>query len=159
MRYTLAKNGNHEVSPNVMRVISREHDLGLHLTQTYHDFAGRVRESGRRLHEELQRLAAEGKDVVAFGATSKSTTVFNYSNVGPDLIRVIFDNTVSKQGRLSPGAHIPVVPDTDFLDSGADITFLGAWNHKAEILPRNQAFTERGGRWLTHVPEVMFVDD
>lgn len=158
MRYTLAKAGNRSVSSAVGDVISRERVMGMHLTQTYHDFAGRVAESGRRLHEELERLSAGGTDVVAFGATSKSTTVYNYSNVGPDLIRVIFDNTPSKQGRLSPGVHIPVVSDTGFLDSGADVAFLGAWNHKAEILQHNRAFAERGGRWLTHVPEVALID-
>ena len=158
MRYTLAKNGHRRVSPAVNDIIGRERAMGMHMTQTYLDFAGRVVESGRRLHEELERLAAEGTDVVAFGATSKSTTVYNYSKVGPELIRVIFDNTPSKQGRLSPGVHIPVVPDTSFLDSGADVAFLGAWNHKAEILHHNRAFTARGGRWLTHVPEVAFVN-
>lgn len=158
MRYTLAKTGSRAVAEGVGRVISRERDMGMHLMQTYHDFAGRVAESGRRLHEELERLSGRGTDVVAFGATSKSTTVYNYSNVGPDLIRVIFDNTPSKQGRLSPGVHIPVVSDTGFLDSGADVAFLGAWNHKAEILQYNRAFAERGGRWLTHVPEVALID-
>jgi SAM-dependent methyltransferase len=157
MRYTLAKSGSREMSEAVESVIRREYDMGMHLTQTYHDFARRVAESGRRLNEVLQQLAAEGTNIVAFGATSKSTTVYNYSNIGPDLIREIFDNTPSKQGLLSPGVHIPVVPDTGFLDSGADVAFLGAWNHKAEILTHNSAFTQRGGRWLTHVPEVALV--
>lgn len=159
MRYTLANTGNRVVSAAVGDVIGRERVMGMHLTQTYDDFAGRIAESGRRLHDELERLAAEGTDVVAFGATSKSTTVYNYSNVGPELIRVIFDNTPSKQGRLSPGVHIPVVPDTGFLDSGANVAFLGAWNHKAEILQHSRTFAEGGGRWLTHVPEVAFVNE
>lgn len=159
MRYTLAKNGHREPSSSVGAVISRERAMGMHLTQTYLKFAERVAESGRRLHRELERLAAEDVDVVAFGATSKSTTVYNYSNVGPELIRVIFDNTPSKQGRLSPGVHIPVVSDIGFPDSGADVAFLGAWNHREEILNHNRTFTERGGRWLTHVPKVTFVDE
>jgi methylation protein EvaC len=158
MRYTLVKSGNRAVSTAVGDVISWERSVGMHRTQTYHEFAARVAESGRRLHEELERFAAAGTDVVAFGATSKSTTVYNYSKVGPEHIRVIFDNTSSKQGRLSPGVHIPVVPDPGFLESGADVAFLGAWNHRAEILEHNRAFTERGGRWLTHVPEVVLVD-
>jgi len=158
MRYTLAKRGKREVCASVGDTVSHERARGMHLTQTYLDFSSRVAESGRQLHEELERLAATGTDVVAFGATSKSTTVYNYSNVGPELIRVIFDNTPSKQGRLSPGVHIPVVSDTGFLESGADVAFLGAWNHKAEILQHNRTFTERGGRWLTHVPEVALVD-
>lgn len=158
MRYTLSKSGMREASSSVTDIIHRELALGMHLTQTYHEFAERVAESGRRLHEELERLSAQGTEVVAFGASSKSTTVYNYSGVGSDFISAIFDNTPSKQGRLSPGVHIPVIPDTGFLDSGANVAFLGAWNHKAEILRSNRAFTERGGRWLTHVPEVSYVD-
>lgn len=159
MRYTLAKSGSKPVSSRVSDVLRTELEMGMHQTQTYIDFAERVANSGHRLHEKVVRLAEKGNKIVAFGATSKSTTVFNFSNVGPELIQAIYDNTPSKQGRLSPGVHIPVVPDTGFLDSGADVAFLGAWNHKTEIFQQYGAFTERGGRWLTHVPKVSFVDD
>jgi len=158
MRYTLARHGSREVAVSVANIISRELAMGMHRTNTYQGFAGRVAKSGRRLQEELVRLAANGTDVVGFGATSKSTTVYNYAKVGPELIRAIFDNTPSKQGRVSPGVHIPVFPDTEFTHADADVAFLGAWNHKIEILRLHRAFTERGGRWLTHVPEVKFLN-
>ncbi len=55
-------------------------------------------------------LKAQGKRVVGYGATSKSTTVTNYCGITPDLVEFISDTTPIKQGKFSPGQHIPVVP-------------------------------------------------
>ena len=43
-----------------------------------------------------------------YGATSKSTTIFNYCNIGLDLIDYITDTTPTKKNKLSPGKHIPI---------------------------------------------------
>jgi len=158
MRYTLAKSRSRSPGATVMERLAWERHLGLDRTETYLRFAERVAQSGQRLRDFLASLVAEGLDVVAYGATSKSTTVYNYSRIDTDLIRCIYDNTPSKQGRVSPGVHIPVYAEEGFADSGADVAYLGAWNHANEITTRNSFFTERGGRWLTHVPEVSLIE-
>ena len=58
----------------------------------------------------FDRILHNGKKIMCIGATAKSTTVFNYCGIGPDLIDVITDTTEAKQGMFSPGVHIPVVP-------------------------------------------------
>ena len=59
--------------------------------------------------------AVQGKRVVGYGATSKSTTVTNYCGITPDHVEFISDTTPIKQGKLSPGAHIPVRPYAEFV--------------------------------------------
>ena len=102
-------------------------------------------------------LKNSGKKIVSYGATSKSTTVFNYCGLGPDLIDCIVDTTTDKQGKLSPGMHIPVVSPDDGFDSTVDVAFLGAWNYEKEILAKEQKFIEDGGKFITHVPFVRVV--
>ena len=63
----------------------------------------------------MKRLRREGKRVVGYGATSKSTTVTNYCGITPDHVEFISDTTPIKQGKLSPGAHIPVKPYAEFV--------------------------------------------
>ena len=158
MRYTLAKFGRRAPAPVVADVLALERAQGLDRTSTFHEFAVRVEGSGRQLRRELEDLKRGGRAIAAYGATSKSTTIYNYAGIGPDLIDFICDNTPAKIGRLSPGVHIPIVAEVKFRTDTPDVAFLAAWNHAAEVRERNPLFEAQGGRWLTHVPRVQFLD-
>ncbi len=73
----------------------------------------------------LEVLRGEGKRVVGYGATSKSTTVTNYCGITPQHVEFISDTTPIKQGKLSPGAHIPVAP-AEFTRAYPDYALLFA---------------------------------
>jgi methylation protein EvaC len=92
--------------------------------------------------------------VAGYAATSKSTTVLNYCGIGPDLIEYICDTTPIKQGKLSPGVHIPVVPYETFKNNLPDYALLLAWNHAEEIMAKEKDYMAAGGKWIVHVPEV-----
>jgi methylation protein EvaC len=55
---------------------------------------------------------------------------------------------------LSPGAHIPVRPYSEFERAYPEYALLFAWNHAAEIREKEQAFIAGGGRWIVYVPDV-----
>jgi methylation protein EvaC len=80
--------------------------------------------------------------------------VTNFCGIGPDLIEFISDTTPGKQGRFSPGMHIPVVPYERFSERHPDYALLFAWNHAAEIVEKERAFREGGGRFIVYVPGV-----
>jgi len=112
------------------------------------------------LVELLVKLKNDGKRIMSIGATSKSTTVFNYCGIGAapwqtDLIEVITDTTPDKQGLVAPGSHIPVVDRESVNLNDYDYVFLGAWNFKEVIADKEREFVENGGQFITHVPEVM----
>lgn len=157
MRYTLGKSGRHDPKPIVGEILAAEIAQGLHQTCTYHEFAVRVAESGRQLREALEALKRDGRTIAAYGATSKSTTIYNFAGIGADHIDFICDNTPIKIGKLSPGVHIPIVEEEYFRTYSPDVAFLAAWNHEREIREHNVAFETGGGRWLTHVPKVRFL--
>ena len=158
MRYTLAKTGRHAISPKVQIILDRELAQGLDKTDTFVQFALRVKESGESLRSKMQHLRSQGKTIAAYGATSKSTTIYNYAGIGPDLIDYICDNTALKQGKFSPGVHIPILAEERFRSRPPEYGFLAAWNHEKEIRQHNKTFEDTGGRWITHVPEVHILD-
>ena len=106
----------------------------------------------------LRSLKAQGKRVVGYGATSKSTTITNYCGITPDLVEFISDTTPIKQGTFSPGAHIPVRPDEEFGRKYPDYALLFAWNHAKEIMENEKAFRASGGKWIVYVPQVAILD-
>ena len=82
---------------------------------------------------------------------TKSTTILNYCDIGPNIIDYICDTTKEKIGKFSPGMHIPIVSVENFRKDDAEIVYLFAWNHKDEILKKESVFTEKKREWISHV--------
>jgi methylation protein EvaC len=157
MRYILAPKGSHRVSPCVAEQFEKERAQGLDKAETYRRFRSNCENSRDRLMQTLETLRRDGKRVVGYGATSKSTTVTNYCGITPEHVEFISDTTPIKQGKLSPGAHIPVRAYDVFKRCYPDFALLFAWNHAAEIREKEQAFIAAGGRWIVYVPDVGIV--
>ncbi len=155
MRYILSHVGAYPISENVKRQLRIEEDLQLSNPATYKKFASNVENSRNDLVNLLKKIKAEGKRVVGYGATSKSTTVLNYCGIGPDLIEFISDTTPIKQGKFTPGTHIPVKAYENFKAKYPEYTLLFAWNHREEIMAKESTYTkDLNGKWITYVPEV-----
>lgn len=144
------------IDPSVYHNIQFELTLGLDNIETFHKFARRVEQSKLDLIELLNTCKRLGKKVISYGATSKSTTVFNYCGITSDLIEYVIDTTPEKIGKLTPGSHIPI-RSSEGIDKDVDIVYLGAWNFADEIMKKEAAFINRGGRFITHVPLVKFI--
>ena len=147
------------VSPRVAELTARETELGLDKPETFDAFRTACEESRDGLVKLLRQLNAEGKRVVGYGATSKSTTVMNYCGIGPDDIAFISDTTPIKQGKLTPGTNIPVRPYEEFAADYPDYAVLFAWNHKAEIFANEGDYVAAGGKWITFVPRVEVITE
>jgi methylation protein EvaC len=154
MRYVLAHQGAHPVKDSVARLVASEKEQGLDRLVTFEQFRINVEQSRTNLVKLLKDLKAQGKKVAGYGATSKSTTILNYCGIGPELIEYISDTTPIKQGKFTPGMHIPVVPYQAFKDNPPDYAVLFAWNHAEEIMAKESEFMAAGGKWIVHVPDV-----
>tara|TARA_R110000824_G_scaffold120991_6_gene276831 strand:- start:1285 stop:2478 length:1194 start_codon:yes stop_codon:yes gene_type:complete len=138
--------------------ITYEKLLGLDNIAVFDKFSSRVAQSKQDLLDVLYRCKENDQKVISYGATSKSTTVFNYCGIDDNLISYITDTTPEKQGKLAPGSHIPVVaPKDNSIADDVNYVFLGAWNFVDEISKKEKAFIDRGGKFITHVPLVRFV--
>jgi methylation protein EvaC len=157
VRYTIARVGARKPTANVARLLDEEDARGLTDPANLSKFAsavGRVRDDLLAL---LRRLRDEGKRVVAYGATAKSATVTNFCGIGTDLVAWVCDSTPAKQGRLTPGVHLPVRPAEDFAADYPDYALLFAWNHATEIMTKERGFRDADGLWILYVPEVRTV--
>lgn len=154
VRYTLALAGARKPAPEVGELLEREREQRLADPATVAAFGARVHRIRTDLVALLTKLKAEAKRVVGYGATAKSATVTNFCGIGPDLVEFVSDTTPAKQGRLSPGTHIPVRDAAAFAEAAPDYALLFAWNHAAEIMAKEQAFRDAGGKWIRYLPEV-----
>lgn len=154
MRYVIAHEGARSVSENVHNQLEKEKKMGLHKPETYDMFRRNCAHSRDKLMALLNDIRSRAKSIVGYAATSKSTTIINYCGITTDHLDYICDTTPIKQGKYSPGAHIPIRPYEDFLDNYPDYALLFAYNHSKEIMAKEQKFIQQKGKWITYVPEV-----
>lgn len=154
MRYVIAHKGVRSVSMRTRQQFKKEKELGLNKQETYYKFRKNCEKSKANLVGLLHKLKKDGKRVVGYAATSKSTTVTNYCGITPDFIEFISDTTPIKQGKFSPGVHIPVRKYEEFAEKYPDYALLFGWNHAQEIMINEQRFIQSGGKWIVYVPKV-----
>ena len=154
IRYTVARQGRRRPTAAVEEFLTAERERGLTHPDTFARFAGAVREIRDDLLTVLREIRALGRTVVGYGATAKSATTTNFCGLGPELVPFVCDSTPGKQGKLMPGSHIPVRPPSAFADPYPDYALLFAWNHAEEIMAKERAFRESGGKWILYVPDV-----
>ncbi|MBG0813174.1 class I SAM-dependent methyltransferase [Planomonospora sp. ID82291] len=157
VRYTLARRGARTPAPAVAGLLAAEEAAALCDPATLRGFAARVAHNRDRLVTLLGALREEGARVYGYGATAKSATVLTYCGIGPELVSLVTDTTPAKQGRLTPGSHIPVRGPEAFADPYPDYALLLAWNHAEEIMAKEAGFGRAGGTWILYVPEVHLV--
>lgn len=145
--------GPHARNPRVDELIANERSRGLHTLAPYREFARRVEEVKGRTRSFLESLKREGKRVAGYGAAAKGNVFLNYCQIGPDFIEFVADRSPHKQGRLTPGMHIPIVHPEEILRRTPDVLIIFAWNFAEEIMRQQQEFKAHGGRFAFLLPE------
>ena len=60
--------------------------------------------------------------------------MLNFARIDDQMVECIIDKNELKQGKLTPGTHIPIVSVEDGLNKNPDIILLLAWNFKDEVI-------------------------
>ena len=156
MRYFICRKGQQEITERKVKQTVLEDKLDLFNKAIYLEFKKNCERSKNDLFELLSDLKAKGNVIAGYGATSKSTTIFNYCGIDNNLIDYITDTTPTKINKMSPGKHIPIYDYNYFCENHPDYTYLLAWNHKNEIVKKESG--KYKGRWITHTPKVRIHD-
>lgn len=106
-------------------VLALERASGLDRFETYQRFAERTMALKGGLQAWLRRMRAEGKRVAGYGAPAKGSTLLSFLELGPEMIDYIVDKSPLKQGRYTPGTHIPVVAPERLLHDQPDYRLHG----------------------------------
>jgi hypothetical protein len=92
----------------------------------------------------VEVASAAGQTVVSLPASLE---------IGPDTVNYIADRSLLKQGRYTPGSHIPVVAPDRLLTDQPDYVLLLAWNFTDEVLGQQAEYRKRGGKFIVPIPE------
>jgi len=144
-------------SQAVQSLLQLEKEVGLHDLATYLNFSKHVMKVKTDVLDLLQKLNSQGKVVAAYGASAKGSVLSNYCGINNNLVRYVIDDTPEKQGHLTPGNNIEIVPANYLQTQRPDYLLIFAWNFAKEIMEKTQEFRNTGGRYIIPIPNVRVI--
>jgi SAM-dependent methyltransferase len=145
------------VGPRVAALRAREASSGVTTLEYYADFAGRVEDVKHGLLEFLIDARRRGRRTVGYGAPGKANTLLNYCGIRTDLLPYTVDRNPYKQGRFTPGTHIPILSPDAINRTRPDYVLILPWNLTAEIVEQLAHVRDWGGRFVVPIPEVKVI--
>jgi len=131
---------------------------GLNRLETYSRFEQRVHATKRDILEFLIRARRDGKKIAGYGAPGKGNTLLNYCGIRTDFLDYTVDRSPYKQGRYTPGTHIPILAPETIRQTRPDFLFILPWNLEQEIVSQHGYIREWGGKFVLPIPTVRVID-
>lgn len=141
----------------VQRLLDEESAWGVCRFSFYRDFGTKVEGLRYNLLALLRELKAKSKRIAVYGASAKSTTLLNYFGIGPETLDYVVDRSTVKQGRYTPGTHLPIHSAERLLEDLPDYVLLLSWNFADEVLEQQAEYRRRGGRFIIPIPRLSVV--
>lgn len=158
MRIFLArKSQGIKAKPIVAEMLKEEADAGMLDKASYDTLVKRVDAIGADIREVLGDFKKQGKKIAGYGASARGNTLVTYYGLGTEYLDFLVDKNPLKHGLYSPNLRIPIKPVEAIESEKPDVLFVLAWNFFDEIKGQQQAFLDRGGKFVVPLPSLRVV--
>lgn len=152
------ENKQYPISDRFKQMIKNEYDSGLNSSAPFIDYAFKVEKTKSDLLSLISKLKSEGKKIVGYGASGRSTVVMNYCGINNSHLDFIIDDAEEKQGFLTPGSHLEIISwDSMEKRFQPDYIVLFAWSFIDEVLVKRSKFRQNGGKFILPLPAVSII--
>lgn len=122
-----------------------------HLEDNLHLLQHKISQLGSRLNNTLKKLKNQGKSIAVYGTPAKATTLMYALGLDESMIDFAVDDAHLKQGRYTPGKHIPILHPDAIYEHNPDVLLILAWNFSQSIIENHKNFK---GKWIIPLPEL-----
>lgn len=143
--------------PVIEWLLEQEERLGLATPRPYREFEERVFRHREDLRRLLNRLVADGKRVLGYGASTKGNVVLQFCGITEKQIVAIAEVNPDKFGSFTPGTCIPIISEAEARAMKPDYFLVLPWHFKEGILRREAEFLANGGKLIFPFPEIEII--
>ena len=142
------------VTERALELKQREIESGVDVLEAYVPFLEKVKETKRSILAFLIDAKRSSKSVAGYGAPGKGNTLLNYCGIRTDFLDYTVDRSPYKQGKYTPGTHIPIFSPERIRETKPDYIFILPWNLRDEITSQLSYVREWGGQFVVPIPEL-----
>jgi hypothetical protein len=152
--FTCHSTASHATTSRVenLRTIERRHALDE--IAGYEGFVDRIDDIKAQFLNYLASAEASGRKVAAYGAAAKGNTFLSVCGVAYPRIDAVYDRSPAKQGKFTPGSHIPILAPDQIKKLRPDDVIILPWNISDEIVRSMSFIREWGGRFVIAIPNL-----
>ena len=156
---TVAKTSSRhrEDTAAVAAMLAAEARQGLHTLAPYEAFRSRVFHHRDALLALLADLSRQGASVLGYGASTKGNVILQFCGITTAQIPFIAEVNPDKFGKITPGTHIPIVSEAEAHAMKPDCLLVMPWHFRDNLVQREAAYLQRGGRMIFPLPEIQIV--
>lgn len=140
------------IRASVKTTLDQESTEGVKTREYYQRFSGRAEKVKNDLINFINLETDAGRKVAAYGASAKGSTLLNYVGSTAKKIEFIADRSTYKQGKFSPGIHLPILPAEFLAEKKPDYALLLVWNFAEEVIAQQETFKIAGGKFAIPLP-------
>lgn len=137
--------------------VLNEEQRKLYSLSKYFDFMNDISTLRVGIVSLLQQLKESGSKLAAYGASAKGTTLLNFFKIDKNLIDFVVDRSIVKQGKYTPGTHLPIKAPEKLLTEKVNYALLLTWNFLEEIIKQQASYISTHGKFIVPFPEVRIV--
>lgn len=148
----------HDDAPHVSKsarlahVLAAEKRMNLGAVEKWHEFARNVRFHRARIRGFLEDARAAGDLVLGLGASTKGNVMLQYAGIDTTLMPAIGERDLRKVGMRAPRTNIPIISEDDARAMKPRNFVVFPWHFRDEIISRERAFLDGGGRLVFPLP-------
>lgn len=124
-------------------------------------FSLKSRSHMKELRSLLISLVDQGKTLFGLGASTKGNILLQSCGIDFTIISAIGDVNPRKYGRVTPGTQIPIVPESQVLESQdlSSIFLILPWHFRDNIITKvKQRYPDRKFKFLLPLPNIEIID-
>ena len=142
--YISKKKSKFRLSKRIIKQFKIEESWGIKKINTYKKF--------NKIKKTIILKFNEGYRLGCYTASAKGNTMLNCLNLNKKYLQFVSENNIKKINKYTPGTHIKIVNDKEFLKKKIDYALLLSWNY-AKFFIKNTEYKKRGGKFIIPFPQ------
>jgi SAM-dependent methyltransferase len=157
IRKELGPSADKAARARIAKIRFDEFNYAMDTDAPFMQFKDNIERNRRDLLAFLGDAKRQGKKVIVYGASTKGNVLLQYCGITPDLVQFAADRNPTKWGCKTLGSDLAIISEEDARAMQPDYFLVLPYHFLDEMLVRERAFIERGGKFIVPVPTVKLV--